>query len=306
MSIDRAHRSFASRRSMRAGLPTLFGCARGADAPIVCLGAAYDRGSPPRCAGAADAPSALRRASGPELVRVREGSLYDLRNGTKLFDGSSLSDLGDIRFKTGQSDSSYCELLLRAVELLAEAGKRMLILGGDHSITLSAIRGFARAGVRLQIVHLDAHHDYEDIAPDECPTHASFIGHIMAEGLVDHVFQIGVRGLSWGFPSPIDGVEAVPIGELAETLLPKVPVYLSIDADAFDPALVPAVHFPEPGGLTLTDLDAVLDAIEGAALPLLACDWTEFVPALDAPNNMAARTLLAGIARTISALERGL
>jgi arginase family enzyme len=291
---------------MQSTYPTLFGCLQGAGGAIVCLGAAYDRGSSPDHSGAALAPAALRRASAPEVLRARQGGIYDLGLRRQLFEGDLLSDLGDIKFKASQTDDSYLELLAQAVALLVDEGRRPLILGGDHSVTLAVLRGFARAGARVQVVQLDAHHDYEEVSDGELPTHSTFITHVVGEGLAEKVIQIGVRGLSWGAPHPLPNVSLLDCDKLGDALLPNLGVYLTVDVDAFDPMIAPAVHFPEPGGLVPADLEKLLLTLRKARLPVVGSDWCEYVPALDTANLITARFVLSGLAKSIETMGAAL
>jgi arginase family enzyme len=213
-----------------------------------------------------------------------------------------LSDLGDLKFRPSQSDDNYLCFASNAIRLLSEAGKYPLVLGGDHLITLIALRGLAAAGRSVQIVQLDAHHDFDDVASDERPTHATFVNHVVSEGLAKQILQIGVRGLSWGAPKLPDRVRTIALSALRDELIPNVDVYLTIDTDAFDPAVAPAVHFPEPCGLSLGALAEVISTLRDMNLRGVGADWTEYAPVLDLPNYLTGRFVLRGLAAVLSYL----
>jgi arginase family enzyme len=282
--------------------PTLFGCQSGAEGTVVVVGLPYDRGTPIEHSGAGLAPQLLRRLSAPEILRVRNGGLFDLARCECLIQGPMLSDLGDLKFRPSQSDDNYLCFASNAIRLLSEAGKYPLVLGGDHLVSLIALRGLAQAGRSVQIVHLDAHHDFDEVTADECPTHATFVNHVVSEGLAQQVLQIGVRGLSWGTPNLPDRVQSITLSALRDELIPNVDVYLTIDTDAFDPAVAPAVHFPEPCGLSLGALTEVISTLRAMDLRGVGADWTEYVPDLDLPNYVTGRFVLRGLATVLSYL----
>ena len=280
---------------MSSTYPTLFGCEAGGGGRVVIAGVPYDRGTDPHRAGCAAAPNTLRRLSSPEQTRMRRGGLYDFARRECIVDGALVSDLGDLPFRVGQNDDAYLALVTSAARVIALEAKKPLFLGGDHLITLSALRGLAQAGHKLQVVQLDAHHDYEPIETGESPTHATFVAHVMAEGLATQVLQIGVRGLGSGEPPAPAGVTTIQLAELPSALEPGVGVYVTVDTDAFDPTVACAVGYPEPAGLPLAALGQVLASIRDAGLDLVGADWTEFNPRFDTANGLTGRVVLTGL-----------
>jgi agmatinase len=270
---------------------------------VVVVGLPYDRGSPAGYAGCAAAPQLVRTLSSPESLKVRNGSLIDIASSRPLFLGSVLSDLGDLKFTPSQDDAAYGDFVSNAIYLLAQEGKVPLGIGGDHVVTLLSLRGLRRSGKKLQLVQLDAHHDSDAVAAGERPTHSSFITFVAAEGLVEKVIQVGVRGLSNGSALLPSIVQSVALDRLKDALLPGVDVYLSVDTDAFDPSIAPAVHFPEPSGLLFSALAEVLCILKDAGLKGVGADWTEYNPQLDTRNFITGRHVVNGLARTIQFLS---
>jgi arginase family enzyme len=299
--------------------PTLFGCPTGADGDVVVLGAPYDRGTPSEHAGCASAPAALRRVSAPSSCRADRHGLYDLARRDRLFSRAAVTDLGDIRFHPQSSDDAYLSKITDAARILTKEGKRPLVLGGDHVITLAILRGIAqaRAGKPFQVVQLDAHQDIEHVEPHERPTHGSFIAHVVTEKLAERIIQVGVRGYSWGehdcasLPNVVSlrGVDSSSSWstKLAATLLHGVDTYLTIDTDGFDPGLAGAVNFPEHEGLTLADLDIALERIASVASvagsTLIGADWTEYNPSLDTKNALTGHFIVRGLGKILRALS---
>lgn len=282
--------------------PTLFGCQRGADGRVVVVGAPYDRGTDPHRGGCVEAPGALRKLSLPEDNAIANGALYDLRERRVIVQGSDVSDLGDLRHRPQQRDETYLEFVGKAIEVIAREGKSPLLLGGDHLVTLAALRGLHAAGRRVQVIQLDAHHDYGPVAGSDLPTHATFIGFVAREGLVARVLQIGVRGLAWGEPDAPPGVESIEGSALAAHLEPGCDVYVTVDTDAFDPTIAPGVSYPEPEGLPLAALGQVLAIVRAAGLRVVGADWTEYNPRFDTPTSLTGRVVLRGLGLLLPAL----
>jgi arginase family enzyme len=273
----------------------------GTGGQVVVLGAPYDRGGPQFHAGCWAAPAALREASHPSTTNAAKHGLFDHRRHQLVFESSAVSDLGDIPFRPTQTDDEYLAFLANAVRLIGKEGKKPLLLGGDHLVTLAALRGLRASVPEFQLVHVDAHHDFEEIREGARPTHASFIGYAVAEALVTQVVQIGVRGLSGGFSKSPSGVRQVAVHELVDALTPGAPVYLSVDTDAFDPVVAAAVNYPEPEGLTLGDFRSILNAISTRS-HLVGADWTEYNPSLDTKNRVTGRFIVTALAATIQDL----
>lgn len=276
-----------------ADYPTLFGCAMGGDGDIIVLGVPYDRGTDSFRSGCANGPAVLRTLS--EQKRIREACLYDLSREQVVLAGAALSDLGNVRFHAHQSDDDYLELIAQGVQAIRSSGKKPLLLGGDHLITLQALRGLKRVNAPFQVLQLDAHHDYSTIVPGERPTHATFIAYAAAEHLSRQIVQLGVRGLSWGAPERPEGVSTVRLEELRSALVPGLDVYVTVDTDAFDPGIAPGVGYPEPEGLQLSALRHALAIVRDAGCAVIGADWTEYNPQYDTAHHLTGRVALKGI-----------
>lgn len=140
-----------------------------------------------------------------------------------------------------------------------EAGKFLVTLGGEHSLTLAPVRAAAQvhgAG-GIGVVQFDAHADLRDEFEGTPHSHASVMRRIVEDGLP--TLAVGLRALSAPEAELIDerklsviwGYELESRGaELFEEYLTQLPetIYLTFDLDFFDPSLVPATGTPEPGG----------------------------------------------------------
>ncbi len=138
-----------------------------------------------------------------------------------------------------------------------EAGKFLLTLGGEHSLTIAPVRATRAVHGEIGVIQFDAHADLRQEFEGTIYSHAAVMRRVADEGL--QTLPIGIRSLS----SPEAefaheaGIPIVWAHELAEVegnrfdrLLAALPekVYLTFDIDYFDPALVPGTGTPEPGG----------------------------------------------------------
>ncbi|MCZ7650907.1 MAG: agmatinase [Thermoanaerobaculia bacterium] len=137
------------------------------------------------------------------------------------------------------------------------ADKRLIVLGGEHSLTLAPVRAAADVHGAIGVVQFDAHADLRAEYEGTPFSHASVMRRIVEDGIP--TLGVGIRSLSlpeaelvrarglemvWGHELAAFGPEALA------ARLERLPerVYLTFDIDFFDPALVPATGTPEPGG----------------------------------------------------------
>jgi agmatinase/guanidinopropionase len=175
-------------------------------------------------------------------------------------------------------------------------GKRLLAVGGDHSVTLPILREMRKThGRPLAFVHFDAHLDTYPPAWDCDIHHGSFARHAVQEGLVDPKLyhMIGIRGPFTG-TSDLDfvnqhGIHVHTIDEIREkgakafaSGLPdfaKVPTYISFDVDCLDPVYAPGTGAPVPGGLTTYETQQIFRNLRMGNL--VGADVVEVSPAYD-------------------------
>ncbi|RLI10290.1 agmatinase [Candidatus Bathyarchaeota archaeon] len=248
------------------------------EARYVLVGAPFDGTSSYR-SGSRFAPAAIRQAS-------RYMETYSLRTGLDRGD-VSVADAGDTKI------ADRVEEVLRGVEAalkrVRETGKVPVLLGGEHTVTLGALRALKPD----LVVSLDAHLDLRDRLLGLELSHATFMRRALEE--LDHrLIVLGCRALSREelsfVESNADRVVVVTAADLKGGAGPGVDAvrreldavssaYLSIDLDVLDPASAPAVGNPSPEGLSVAVL---LDLIAGATdARFLGFDLTEVTPHYD-------------------------
>ena len=247
---------------------------------VVLLGVAYDGSSSFRH-GAANAPPIIREALCSEAGNSwTEGGL-DLRAG-------GFEDDGDLVFGEGESPERVRTMIETALGLIGSSGRRPLVLGGDHSITYPALRGFRPHHPRLAVLHLDAHPDLYDEFEGDKYSHACPFARVMEEGIADRLVQVGIRTMTGHQREQARrfGVEVIEMRDWKDgrRLRFDGPVYISLDLDALEPGLAPGVSHREPGGLTVRQVLSIIRTLDA---PLVGADLVEFNPDAD-PSGLTA------------------
>ncbi len=182
------------------------------------------------------------------------------------------------------SPEAMVDRVTRAVETPAKANKLPVVLGGDHSVTIGAVRSLARVHPGLSVLYLDAHADFRD---DYLGTRW---GHASAARRVSElcpVSLVGVRSMSQEEADTLRSSDNVHLfaynGQLTNETCDAVadslsgPVYVSVDLDVLDPSLMAAVGTPEPGGLEWYPLLRLLRLV-AERHPIVGFDVVELAP----------------------------
>ena len=257
---------------------------------VALLGVPYDAGSS-FLRGPAEAPPLLRHAL------FSDASNLWTEDATDLGAEGALADLGDVALERDATadDAGFVAVGAAIAAAVGDAlarGYRPLALGGDHSITYPVLRAVRRAYPRLGILHVDAHPDLYDTFEGRRFSHASPFARIMEEGLADRLVQVGIRTLNGHQRAQAErfGVEIVDMRAWARAggrpdVRFDMPVYVSVDLDALDPAYAPGVSHHEAGGLTVREVVAL---IQGLDARIVGADVVEYNPQRDVMEVTAA------------------
>ena len=242
--------------------------------------------------GPAQAPAAIRDALWSD-----RGNLA-CEDGQEIGIDFELSDRGNLPLTESASDDV---LIATEVEASIRSGAVPLALGGDHAMSHPAVRGVHAVHGPVTILHFDAHPHLYDNFEGNPRSHASPFARIMEAGLARRLVQVGIRTLNAHCRAQA-GRFGVEIAAMANFVADKVPVlegplYISIDLDGIDPAEAPGVSHPEPGGLTLREVLAVL---RRQTAPIVGADIVELNPRFDQHERTAI--LAAKLVREVSAL----
>ena len=261
---------------------TFIGCdAEYAESGIVIFGAPFDSTTSYR-PGARFGCSAIRN----ESFGIETFSPYQDRDLAymRIFDG------GDLELPFGSPEAALKAIAAQADEILGD-GKIPVMLGGEHLVTLGAVRSAVRRHPDLRIVHFDAHADLRDDYLGVKLSHACVIRRcheLVGDG---RIFQFGIRSgdgaeFEWGS----EHVKTCRFGfsRLADAVheIGDAPVYVTVDLDVLDPSCFPGTGTPEAGGVSFVSL---LWALKTALrLNVVAMDFTELSPVYDASGASTA------------------
>ena len=280
-------------------IETFIGCESSfEEASIVLYGAPFDSTTSFR-PGARFGPSAMRHESfGLETYSpYQDKDLMDI----------SVFDSGDLELCFGSSEMALLDIEKRAKEIL-NAGKFPLLLGGEHLVTLAAVRAVFHKYPDLHIIHFDAHADLRDDYLGAKLSHACVLRRcheLLGDNRIHQFcirsgereeFQFAAQHTDF-HPFTFEGLKET-VRELKEK---QVPVYFTIDLDCLDPSVFPGTGTPEAGGVSFLEL---LDAIRTVSQAnVVGADVNELAPMLDASGVSTAtackvlRELLLAIAK---------
>jgi agmatinase len=299
--------------SLRTGLTPFLGLPmqiEPATVPGVVLGAPYDGGVINR-PGARFGPWAIRNATmgmGRMPMPMRLQGQDEGGRGVAAADWVDGGNIPTRPFSMEEALGAVTQTMAGWIRL----GARTLMLGGDHLMTLGALRAHAAKAGPLGLLHLDAH---PDAARGEFwgakHHHGTWLRQAIEEGLVDprHTVQIGLRaprfdsdelvflaeaGVRMWTPWDLQDVhlQAQLQGDIAR--VGQRPAYVSVDLDVLDPCCCPAVAEPVPGGLTVMEVLTLLRKIHRWGRPWVGADIMELAPALDnSPTSAKAAAHIA-------------
>jgi len=276
-----------------------------ADAAIV--GAPFDTGATFR-AGARFGPEGIRSASA--LLRRYNPSLD-----VAIFDHLSVIDYGDVPLVPGYIEEESYRRIEEGIKPIHRAGVTPIVLGGDHSIALPALRAAAAVHGPLALVQFDSHPDTWDAYFGQNYTHGTPFRRAVEEGLLEpsRSMQVGMRGSIYDMNDWDDaremGFDLIPTDEVRERGIPNVidrirervgdaKAYVSFDVDFVDPAFAPGTGTPEIGGFTSREAQEFVRGLDG--IGIAGCDVVEVYPSYD-PAQITA-LLAANIAHDFLSL----
>jgi agmatinase len=260
------------------------------DADVAVLGIPFDMGTQYR-SGARFGPRAIREAS--TLFSFGHGGTYDHEDDRVYLptDQVRIVDVGDVDMV--HTDTAACHRNAeRAVRKLLERGAMPLILGGDHSVSIPAIRAFSEHGP-LHVVQIDAHLDYVDSRHGVTEGHGNPMRRASEKEYVTGITQLGIRNVSStareGYADArargstirsVRQVRALGRDATLELIPAGARYYVTIDIDGFDPSIAPGTGTPSSGGFLYYEVMEILQGL-AARGEVVGIDLVEVAPAYD-------------------------
>lgn len=268
--------------SMNRNISTFIACeSEYDDADIVIFGAPFDSTTSYR-PGTRFAAKAIRN----ESYGIETYSPYldkDLEE-IKVFDG------GDLELCFGNPARVLDDIEEYTLQLLKD-DKFPLMIGGEHLVTLGAVRALKQRYKDLHILHFDAHTDLRNDYMGETLSHATVIRRCWELVGDDKIYQFGIRSgerkeFEWAKSHTF--LQKFNFDGLDEAVmeLKGKPVYLTIDLDVLDPSIFCGTGTPEAGGVAFTELLGGILSLSG--LNIVGCDMNELSPQYDQSGTSTA------------------
>ncbi len=244
------------------------------------------------------------QAKAPDAIRAMSRSFcYDAAHWD--FDvGAELAthlpahvDMGDVAFDGGDY-TAYAGAITARARHLWQQGTQIIVLGGDHGVTIPVVDALDAIGGPVHILHIDAHLDWREEVGGVRRGYSSPLQWASKVKAVSGMTQIGLRAIgsarqrevqaAQAFGSHLFGAEQIHaegMDPVLATIPEGRPVYLTIDADGLDPTEMPAVMAPTPGGIYFRQLAPLLRAV-ARRNRIVGMDIVEIAPSYDFANGL--------------------
>lgn len=256
------------------------------NAEIIIIPVPYD-GTSTWMKGADKGPEAIIEASA-------NMELYDIETDSQVYQKGIFTD-SPVQGLSFPQD--VVETLADAVTYHIEDEKFVVVIGGEHSISIGPVKVHAQKHKDLTVLQLDAHSDLRDEYNNSKYSHACVMARI-AE--ICPFIQVGIRSMDTSEKKHMDKTRAFFAKDIHtdKNWIKKVTsklsknTYITIDLDVFDPSIMPSTGTPEPGGLSWYDVLDLLKAVSENST-IVGFDVVELCPddKNKAPNFLAAKLI---------------
>ncbi|MCB0309306.1 MAG: agmatinase family protein [Bdellovibrionales bacterium] len=246
------------------------------------------------------------------LRKDAEKVIQHLQNG-KSPDDTEISEALQIVNKGGKTFNSALYHEIKPLLNMANVNdKKIITLGGDHSISFSPIKAHLEKYPNMSVLHIDAHADLRKAFEGFTHSHASIMYNVMEHSDLKKLVQMGIRDVS---PSEVDYIgqnpkietffdwnlkydlySGKPWKDICQKIIDELTdeVYISFDIDGLNPALCPSTGTPVPGGFDLSALSFLFMLIKKSGRTFVGGDLVEVAPSRDGnpwDGNVGARAL---------------
>ena len=202
----------------------------------------------------------------------------------------AVHDLGDVDVVFGNTIKTM-ERIETVSENLVSYNKKPVCLGGEHLVTLPAIKPLIKKYPNLHIIQMDAHLDLMDELFGNKYSHGSVMRRIHdILGDSGQIYQVGIRSGSkaeYEFARQNTRLFEFNTLEFLKNIheLNNKPIYLTLDLDLFDPSLISGTGTPEAGGIFFQEYIDVLKKLD--KLNIVGADVVELSPQID-PTHVSS------------------
>lgn len=203
-------------------------------------------------------------------------------------------------------DQDALDMIEQGVSQLLDAGKFVVTLGGEHTISTAPILAHLKKYPEMSLLHFDAHSDLRESYQGSKYSHASFAARVAERMAPERITQVGIRaqcieeatfirenGVKTFYANAIRrGVHGeFWQGSVVDTLGDQV--YVTFDVDYFDPSIMPSTGTPEPDGFLYSETLDVFRALLMAGKKIVGFDVVELAPqkGISHPDILTARLI---------------
>ncbi len=224
-------------------------------ARVVIVPVAYDRTST-WLKGANEGPTAIIEASA-------HMELYDIETNSEVYQ-KGIFTAETIDGKLPPED--MVERVREKVQYYIDNDKYVVVVGGEHSVSIGSVRAHLSNNANMTVMQLDAHCDLRDEYEGSKYNHACIMARVRE---LCPAVQVGIRSMDSSEKEALDISSVVFAKDIhknkdwIEKAISKLSekVYITIDLDVFDPSIMPSTGTPEPGGLLWYDVLELLKAV---------------------------------------------
>lgn len=208
-----------------------------------------------------------------------------------------------------QACADLNQWLFEQTQAALQQGKRVAVIGGDHSVPLGYLQAIATQYDNFGILHIDAHADLRNAYEGFQFSHASIMHNALELPQLTKLVQVGIRDVCVDEVNLIQSSNGristyfdpmlkqkqyggIPWLEVCQQIVSELPqdVYISVDVDGFDPKLCPNTGTPVPGGLELEQCFCLFREVVNSGRKIIGFDVVE-IGAAEWDGNVAARTI---------------
>ena len=211
-------------------------------------------------------------------------------------------DLGNVPWSTSTPYDHYAASISDRLRHLWRQRAQVVILGGDHGITIPVLDALDAIGEPVHILQIDAHLDWREEVDGVRRGYSSPLRWASTLPVVSGITQVGLRAIGSARRQEVEAARAYGSNlitaervhaEGMDVVLATIPagraVYVTIDADGLDPADMPGVMAPTPGGLRFHQVAPLLRAV-ARRHRVVGMDIVEVAPAFDSVNGITCVT----------------
>lgn len=247
------------------------------------------------------APDAVRRRSDISCFGGRVHWDFDLDADPGSVLPGRLLDCGNA--VRGEEDyGTYFARVRDYAAALLGSRAQLIVLGGDHGVTIPVLDALEVLDSRIYIVHVDAHLDWREEVGGVRRGYSSPLRWASTKPWVAGMTQLGLRATGSARRAEVEAaraygshlftandVHARGMAAVLATVPDDLPLYITIDADGMDPTVMPGVMAPAPGGLYFEQVAPLLVQL-GRRQPVVGMDIVEIAPEFDAANGITCIT----------------